>query len=489
MTTAEAFQVPATFEAGEVTGNVRLGKFEAHYEEVFAEVIEDGVITPEERARLDRAADSLGLDRKRLRQLETALQAAYEARHKIKIRDLSDAEPQSLAPLEAPTDPRAAALQRRVAFLEGRVKHLEKELADARASISVEVELDLGGAPGADGDDPAELLRRLRHDPRDPALLHALHRVHTRAGDRDRAFCAAQVLVFLGLATADERAAYDQGNAESLIRPSTSLTQDGWRRLLLHPEEEVLVGEIFAVIVSAVLLGRVSALRRDKALPALDAARKQDPVQSTIQAVRCFSWGASILGMKAPPLYADPDFAGTVEMVPGVPPSTRLGQKALSGRSPTELAFLAGRHLAWYREERFVRLLVPEIADLEDLFLAALHIGNPGIPLSADTKRRVAPLAQAIEPILEPAQVDRLRGCFLRFVEEGGRTNLLRWATAADRTACRAGLLLSEDLAAAQAMLELEDKAGARDRIDDLLVFCVSDRMNGLRKQLGVALT
>ena len=52
------------------------------------------------------------------------------------------------------------------------------------------------------------------------------------------------------------------------------------------------------VIVSAVLLGRVAALRRDKQLPALDPARKQDPAQSTLQGVRCFSWAASILGMR-----------------------------------------------------------------------------------------------------------------------------------------------------------------------------------------------
>jgi len=258
--------------------------------------------------------------------------------------------------------------------------------------------------------------------------------------------------------------------------------------LLFHPEEEVLTGEIFAVIVSAVLLGRVSALRRDKLLPQLDPEKKQDPAQSTIQAVRCFSWGAAILGMKAPPLYADPTVDKLVEMVPGIPPSTRLGRRALSGRSPTELAFLAGRHLAWYREERFVRLLVPQIADLEDLFLAALHIGNPGIPLGADVKRRVLPLAQAVEPILEPMHIDRLRGYFLRFVEEGGRTNLQRWATAADRTAARAGLLLASDLDAAEALLREESPTQLEERMSDLLVFVTSDRYAALRKQLGIAL-
>ena len=63
------FEHQAGFEAGEVSGNVRLGKLEAMYEELFAEVIEDGVITADERKQLDKMADSLGLDRMRLRRL------------------------------------------------------------------------------------------------------------------------------------------------------------------------------------------------------------------------------------------------------------------------------------------------------------------------------------------------------------------------------------------------------------------------------------
>jgi hypothetical protein len=84
---SESFEYGAGFERGEASGNLRLGKLEGYYEELFAEVIEDGVITTEERARLDRMADNLGLDRVRLRKLEQALQAAYEARHNVRITE------------------------------------------------------------------------------------------------------------------------------------------------------------------------------------------------------------------------------------------------------------------------------------------------------------------------------------------------------------------------------------------------------------------
>jgi hypothetical protein len=488
-----AFEHGASFEPGEISGNVGLGKFEATYSELFSQVIDDGIITAEERAQLDRTATALGLDRDRLRALESALQAVYELRHRVKIVEIGDGaavgEPRaSLTPIEPATDARTQALQRRIAFLEGRVAELEKELEEARANVAVEVDLSgVQAEPSGVAADPEAIQKRLRHDPRDLDALRALYRVHERSGDVDRMACVANVLAFLGAANDAEMAVHKEHRIEGLIRPTTSLSPESWRRYLFHPEEEVLTGEIFAVIASAVLLGRVAALRRDKLLPALDPARKQDPVQSTLQGVRCFSWAASILGMRPPTLYADPDYAGAVEMVPGVPPATRLGKRALSGRSPRELAFLAGRHLAWYREERFVRLLVPQIPDLEDLFLAALVIGNPGIPLRADTKRRVTALSAAIEPVLEPVQIDRLRGAFLRFVEEGGRTNLQRWAAAADHTAARAGLLLADDLEAAAAMLEVEDQSAARERIDDLLVFVTSDRYANLRKAIGIA--
>src|ERR1044071_2004972 len=103
------FEFSQRFELGEVAGNVRLGKLEAMYEEAFAEVIEDGIITQEERAHLDKMADNLGLDRGRLRKLEQALQAAYEARHRIVIKDLSfvdEPPPATIMPLQAPDDQR-----------------------------------------------------------------------------------------------------------------------------------------------------------------------------------------------------------------------------------------------------------------------------------------------------------------------------------------------------------------------------------------------
>src|SRR5580658_6582973 len=124
---SETFELSG-FEAGEVSGNVQTGRLESYYEELFAEVIEDGIITADERARLDRMADSLGLDRARLRGLEQALQAAYEARHRTTIREEIAAPPTSLSPLAPATDTRSLALERRIVALTARIAELEREL-------------------------------------------------------------------------------------------------------------------------------------------------------------------------------------------------------------------------------------------------------------------------------------------------------------------------------------------------------------------------
>jgi hypothetical protein len=504
--TTSPFEVASSFEAGEVQAGVRLGRLEAQYEELFAEVIEDGVITPEERARLDRAADALGLDRARLLQLEQALTAAYESRRRVRVREVAvpadagsdgaadapkgDApERASLTPLDAASELRAQALERRVRVLEARVAELEQENDALRAQAFVEV--DLSGvaplsAPHAEIDDPEELLRRLRPDPRDAGLLRALYRAFETQGQRDRQWCVARALVHLRAALPVERAFYEALRPEGLVRPGASLSRESWQRLLAHPDQEPVVGEIFAAVLGPVLLGRIAAMRRDGTLPRLDPATRQTPATSTLTAVRCFAWAGTILGVRLPPLHTDPAAEATVTMVPATAPALRLGGSALRGRSPAELAFLAGEHLAYFRDDAFMRALFHAIPELEDLFLAALAIGNPALPMTAPVRARVTPIAQAIEPLLEPVQIDRLRGGFLRFVEDGGRANLQRWANAVDATASRAGLLLADDLDAAGAVLRIEDPDHADERMDDLLHFAVGDRYANLRKQLGV---
>lgn len=483
------FEHGAGFVAGEVSGGFGLGPLETQYEELFAEALADGVITPEERARLEKAADNLGLDPQRLLRLEQAMVAAYQTRHRVQIIEHYEESAPSLAPLrvEADGDAGRTLLLKRIEQLEARVRELETELRKAQASINVEVDLsDVESAAQDASEDPEEIWRRARRDPKNPEPYRALSRVYAARQELDKRFCVAQVLTALGAANGEERALVEQYRSEGLIAPRASVSATAWVDLLFHPEEEVLTGQIFSLIAPAVLVGRVTALRRDNKLVQPAPSAKQDPAKATVTAVRALPWAAAILGLAAPPIYLDKDRDVGYQTMPGVPPFTIVGKRVLSGKTQIEHAFLVGRHLAWYRQEHYVKTLFSGVPDLEDLFLAALTIGNPGLPIAEDMKRRVAPIAQAIQPMLEVPHVDALRGCFLRFVEEGGRTNLQRWSSATEKTACRAGFVLANDVATALKLLAAEEGADG-ELGKDLLAFAASDRYFRLRRQLGVA--
>lgn len=483
------FEHGAGFVPGEIAGGLGLGPLETQYEELFAEALADGVITPEERARLEKAADNLGLDRGRLLRLEQAMVAAYQSRHRVQIVEHYEEPAASLSPLrvEADGDAGRTLLLKRIEQLEARIKELEEELRRAQAAINVEVDLSEVEAAAADAtEDPEECWRRARRNPTNPEPYRLLYRIYAARSELDKQFCVSQALVALGAANDEERALFEKHRTQTLIAPRAGVSPAAWHDLLFHPEEELLTGQIFSLIAPAVLVGRVTALRRDGKLHVPAPSAKQDPAKATVTAVRALPWAAAILGLACPPIYLERERDAGYEHIPGVPPLSVVGKRVLSGRSQLEHAFLVGRHLSWYRQEHYVKTLFSAVPDLEDLFLAALTIGNPGLPIAEDVKRRVQPIAQAIQPMLEPAQVDALRGCFLRFVEEGGRTNLQRWSFATEKTACRVGLLLADDLETALAVLTAEEGQHG-ELAKDLLGFVASERYFKLRRQLGIA--
>jgi hypothetical protein len=486
---AGAFEHGVGFAVGEVSGGFGLGPLETQYEELFAEVLEDGIITADERARLERAAGNLGIDRGRLARLEQAMVAAHQTRHRVQIVEHYEEAAESLAPLRVQADGDAGKtlLLKRIEQLEARIVELEQEVRRAQANVNVEVDLT-GLEADADraSEDPEELWRRTRRNPTDASAYRELFQVLHARGETDRAFCVAQCLVALGAANAAERAAYEAGRSQTLIAPKASLAASAWVDQLFHPEEELVTGQIFSVIAPAVLVGRVTALRRDKKLHQPKPEHKQDAAKATVTAVRALPWASAILGLPAPHIYVERERDVGYEHIPGIPPVSVVGKRVLSGRTQLEHAFLVGRHLSWYRHEHYVKTLFSAVPDLEDLFLSALVIGNPGLPIAEDMKQRVTPIAKAIQPLLEPAQLDTLRGCFFRFVEEGGRTNLQRWSRATEKTACRTGLLLANDLETALRALEGEEGRFG-ELAKDLLVFAASDRYTGLRRQLGIA--
>ncbi len=442
---------PSLAAEGDDTGSVRLGPFERLYESLFAEALQSGEISPQERERLDLAARSLGLDAARVAALEEALLEAWESNVAETLVDprpdtLADRAPSSVAPPPEDEPPTLA-----------RPKKKKK-------------------------------LRKRETSPEIPFReLHSRYDDAEEAGSRDDAWRIAEVLVQRGAATDEQRAFWLEHRQSGPIRPAHPLDAEAWTTLLSHPDEDRTTSEVFGVIASAALVGRMSAMRRDGNLPRIEADAYQNPLTSTVSAVRALSWASATLGLRAPPAYVAPELDAGFEILTIVPPSTRIGSRALSGMSAAQLAFAAGRHLSWFREEHFVCTLVPSVAYLESIFYAALLLGAPSLHLSDDVRERAKVFSQAIVPCLEPPQIEKLRRLVARFLARGGRTNLKHWVRAAEWTACRAGLLLCGELSTAANALAHEP--GAEARITELETFWASDAAGALRRKLGVALT
>lgn len=336
-------------------------------------------------------------------------------------------------------------------------------------------------------DNPTEIYGRLRNDPRNGQLLHQLFTALGRDADHDRRWCVAHALCFLEEATDEERELYESHRRDGLIRPARAVHDAEWLQLLYHPWEDPVVGEILSVVAPAVLLGKLTQVRASIAPELLDPSTRVDTKTSTAPAVKSVTWAADVLGIMTPTVHLCPDDDVAMDVVLNPTPVSRLGKQVLGDRSPAELAFRAGRHLTWFRREHLLGQPNRSMRRLEDMFLAALLLGNPGLPITDEVKARVEPMSAAIRPMVGPEGIEQLKKAFGAFVEAGGRTNLSKWYLGVERTSCAAGLLLCDDLAVAADVLRQAGVDNLPIAIDELILYATGDRFGQLRKRIGVA--
>ncbi len=510
---AEPFRFAPSFHYVGDTGTFRASDFEAEYARLFSEALDAGPISAGERQRLDLAASALCLPVERIEQIEAALRAAVEAKASITRTGL---DPIATAPYGALTDTgQMPSMRVPAAAREPSPTPADETPPDGALALHDTGEtadgLDTGETFDGESSTEDEGPPTLRTGPNAPVTsdapsvathpsgipavrgawseeeeLHERFMMKRLEGGLDEQYCTAAVLVRRGLANVEENELYRACRTGLVPNPAAPLTLASWLGLLAHPQQDRTTSEILGCIAPAALLARVSAMRIDGVLPKLDPKKVQDPATTTVSAARALGWCAATLGLTQPLTYVDPDAPSGFEVLPTIPPATRIGREMLAGKSAVELAFHGARHLTWYREEYFICTLVPALTQLEDVFLAALLLGDPTLDFPPGTYERAALNRDALAPLLEPARVARLGELVARFLDEGGRTNLQRWARSAELTACRAGLLLSGDLETA-AQIVLREPLGSQ-RLAELESFWASDAATELRRELGIAL-
>ena len=308
----------------------------------------------------------------------------------------------------------------------------------------------------------------------------------------DEAWCLAAALSFLRQAGDEEKQFFEDYRPQGIVQAKGRLDNESWIRSLFHGDENLYVGKIFEFVAYAALKGRIEGLKAKNELPVLDQRFRQDPAVSTVQLARTFGWTAQVLGIPTPPLYVRSDVPGALSHVPSDPPASLAGQTVLTGFTAQELTFIVGKHVAYYRGEHFIKAIFPTVTELTVLFFAGIKLVAPEQPTPPDLEKQVMVTAQSLGRYLQPMQIEGLKLAVKKFVADGARANIKRWAQTAEVTSARAGLLLCGDLEIAKKIVAAEQQLPGdltpQEKLKELLVFSVSEPYFKLRQQLGISI-
>ena len=241
-------------------------------------------------------------------------------------------------------------------------------------------------------------------------------------------------------------------------------------------------------ISPAILRARVIQLEERGKLAPLP--ERQDAKTSTASVVRSIAWAAQYLGVDAPAIYLDDKLDAPIAARFAKHQALVVGKAAMRGRSVAELAFLAGRHLAFRLPEHELVAHMQTIDELTACFLAGIKLtlgAAPSGPLSAI----VDGLAKVLGSQITPAEFAELETAVKILTARTTSLDLGAWVASVERCATRAGFVLCGDLALSIKQVESEGDSGfstARARIADLCAFAVSGSHMKLRQELGSTL-
>ncbi|HLK36178.1 MAG TPA: hypothetical protein VKU41_05455 [Polyangiaceae bacterium] len=331
-------------------------------------------------------------------------------------------------------------------------------------------------AEGQDDAALAELESIAQREPLRASIYGKAFHLHRREGRTDSAFLAAMALEELEGADVEQQVLIEQFRSVGPVRARAMLDAGAWESLRAAGSDDVLAA-LFAAVERAAVAVKVEELRAARRLPVLDPSKKLSET-STASIGRTFQWAARVLGIACPDLYLVSDSGpGGVWALQARAPSTALGPSVVSGPSAKELAFLAGRHLAYYRPEYHPLLYYSTRDELTKLLFAAVQVSMPGAA-SRHPDPSVAALRGSLARQLGQDERLALDAAVRRLDARGGRASVGAWMRSAELTAARAGLLLCGDLAVATAYARSEARAQgevtAQALRGDLVTFCAS---------------
>jgi tetratricopeptide (TPR) repeat protein len=313
-----------------------------------------------------------------------------------------------------------------------------------------------------------------------------LRRLYTEARKPDPAWCLCQALGVLNLAEPDEERFYRRNKADNAAPAQAILDEEDWVDRMAHPDADILVTRIFAAIQPTIIRARTQAIEALGYDPRyqIDLAAHPYPVSQTLY------YAQGVLGFPAPPVFQNPNDPAGLGFLHAHTPSIVLGRAAFESVVPNQsLAFVAGRHLTYFRPGYYVRHLVPTGTGLKAWLFAAIKLCVPQFPVAADLQGQVSDAMTAMGQDFQGVHKEILTSNVSKLLNSGGAIDLKKWVAAIDLTADRAGFLLAHDLGVAtEVMRATEDAASvpAKERVKEIVLFSISEPYFELRDKLQI---
>jgi serine/threonine-protein kinase len=343
----------------------------------------------------------------------------------------------------------------------------------------------------------AALLPSLAPDRGDLDAILARFQGLRASGMTDRAWCAAHALVTIApdVVPLDVRAFHDRYASPLRRAPEASLDEADWVDHLLGDATatELALDRLLSALTpmlheaiarSPTDMGLTERERVDPRVTSTTLLRVAMPLHQAMLAA------ASTLDVAAmPTVYHRAAQEDLFRCMPTEPWATVVGAGVHRRLDPGYVAFLAARHIAYYRPELYVRALFPTpaaLARLLDTLRMTLRASASSDVAGDETLIAVSAALRA-----RFADDPTSRRALAALLEACAGTRLDAWFKLGDRAAARAGLLLGGDLGAA--LRGIEDSPGVPVLAepsalrDDLVRFTVSDAHARLRESLGIA--